>query len=197
MLTRFLIYLSYRGIPNLCYNEGPRRTPRLNQEATMLSKTMQDAINEQIKNEMYSAYLYLAMAAYLEAQNLTGSAKWMRAQFAEEQTHALKLLDHVLDRGGRVTLKALDAPPADFASPVTVWETTLEHEKKVTGLIHSLYAQAVKENDYAAQTMLAWFINEQVEEEKNATTMVERFKQAGSTPGALMIADLHLTKRDE
>ena len=163
----------------------------------MLSKTMQDAINEQIKNEMYSAYLYLAMAVYLEALNLTGSAKWMRTQFGEEQVHALKLVDHVLDRGGRVKLKALDAPPADFASPLAVWETTLEHEKKVTAMIHNLYAQAVKENDYPAQTLLHWFINEQVEEEKNAATMAERFKQAGSTPGALMIADVHLTKRDE
>lgn len=163
----------------------------------MLSKTIQDALNEQIKNEMYSAYLYLAMSAYLEAQNLTGSAKWMRAQFGEEQVHALKLYDHVLDRGGRVTLKAIDAPPADFASPVAVWETTLEHEKKVTAMIHNLYAQAVKENDYAAQTMLGWFINEQVEEEKNAALMLERFKLAGSTPGAMMIADVHLTKRDE
>ena len=163
----------------------------------MLNKTMQDAINEQIKHELYSAYLYLAMSAYFEALNLTGSAKWMRAQFGEEQTHALKLLDHVLDRGGRIALKVLDAPPADFASPLAVWETTLEHEKKVTALIHNLYALAVKENDYAAQTMLAWFVSEQVEEEKNAATMVERFKQAGSTPGALMIADVHLTKREE
>ena len=96
-----------------------------------------------------------------------------------------------------MTLKALDAPPADFASPLAVWETTLEHEKKVTAMIHNLYAQAVKENDYPAQTLLHWFINEQVEEEKNAATMAERFKQAGSTPGALMIADVHLTKRDE
>ncbi len=163
----------------------------------MLSKTMQDAINEQIKNETYSAYLYLAMAAYLESKNLTGSAKWMRTQFAEEQTHALKLYEHILDRGGHVALKVIDAPPADFASPVAVWEQTLEHERQVTAMIHNLYALAVKENDYPAQTLLTWFIDEQVEEEKNAALMLERFKQAGSTPGGLMIADVHLTKREE
>lgn len=162
----------------------------------MLSKTMQDAINEQIKNEMYSAYLYLAMSAYFESLNLTGSAKWMRAQFGEEQVHALKLYDHVLDRGGRITLQAIDAPATDFATPLAAWQHVLAHEQKVTASIHNLYAQAVKENDYAAQTLLHWFINEQVEEEKNAATMVERFKQAGSAPGALMIADVHLTKRD-
>jgi ferritin len=162
----------------------------------MISKAMQDAINEQIKNEMYSAYLYLGMSTYFESLNLIGSAKWMRTQFGEEQVHALKFIEHILDRSGKVTLQAIDAPPANFASPAAVWEMTLEHERKVTAAIHALYAQAAKENDYATQTMLTWFINEQVEEEKNAELMAERFKQAGSTPGGLMIADLHLTKRD-
>jgi len=163
----------------------------------MISKTMQDAINEQIKNEFYSAYLYLSMSAYFESINLPGSAKWMRAQFGEEQTHALKMLDYINDRDGRVALKAIDQPPADFASPVAVWEMVLEHEKKVTALIHNLYAQAVKENDYATQTFLAWFISEQVEEEKNATLMLERFKQAGSNAGTLLLFDGHFTKRGE
>ncbi len=163
----------------------------------MISKTMQDAINEQIKNEFYSAYLYLSMSAYFESINLPGSAKWMRAQFGEEQTHALKMFDYVNDRDGRVALKAIDQPPADFASPVAVWEMVLEHEKKVTALIHNLYAQAVKENDYATQTFLAWFISEQVEEEKNATLMLERFKQTGSNAGTVLLFDGHFTKRGE
>jgi len=163
----------------------------------MLSKTLQDALNEQIKNELFSSHLYLAMSAYFESQSLTGSAKWMRAQHDEERTHALKLFDHIIDRGGHVTLKAIDAPPADFSSPLAIWEQALEHEKKVTAMIHNLYALAVKENDYPAQTMLQWFINEQAEEEKDAALMVERFKQTSGTPGGLMIADVHLTKRDE
>ncbi len=163
----------------------------------MISKTMQDALNEQIKNEFYSAYLYLAMSAYFEVHNLTGSAKWMRTQHAEELEHGLKLYQHILDRGGNVTLKAWDAPPADFPSVAAIWEQAYEHEKKVTAMIHGLYAQAVKENDYAAQTMLTWFVNEQVEEEKQSSLMAERFKQIGSQPWALIVADVHLTKREE
>lgn len=163
----------------------------------MLSKTMQDAINEQIKNEIYSAYLYLSMSAYFESISMPGSAKWMRSQHDEEQMHAMKMFDFINDRNGRVTLKAIDQPPADFASPVAVWEMVLEHEKKVTALIHKLYEQAVKENDYATQTFLAWFISEQVEEEKNATLMLERFKQAGSNAASLLLFDGHFTKREE
>lgn len=163
----------------------------------MLSKTIQDAINEQIKNEFYSAYLYLSMSAYFESMSMPGSAKWMRTQFGEEQTHAMKMFDFINDRGGRVALQAIDSPPADFASPVAVWEMVLEHERKVTGLINKLYEQAVKENDYATQTFLTWFISEQVEEEKNAALMLERFKQAGSSAASLLLFDGHFTKRGE
>ena len=162
-----------------------------------ISKAMQDAINEQIKNELYSAYLYLSMSAYFESLTMPGSAKWMRAQFAEEQMHALKMFDFVNDRGGRVTLKVIDQPPAEWKSPIAAWENVLEHEQKVTALIHQLYAQAVTEKDYAAQTFFAWFVTEQVEEEKNATLMVERFKQAGDHPSTLLLFDGHFTKRGE
>jgi ferritin len=163
----------------------------------MISKTMQDALNEQINKEYYSAYLYLSMSAYFESVNMPGSAKWMRTQYDEERAHALKFLDYVNDRGGRVTLKAIDQPLAEFASPLAVWEMVLEHEKKVTGLIYKLYEQAVKENDYATQSLLKWYIDEQVEEEKNATLMVERFKQAGNQPATLLLFDGHFTKRGE
>ncbi len=163
----------------------------------MLSKTMQDALNEQIKNEFYSAYLYLAMSAYFESLNMPGSAKWMRGQYEEERLHALKLYDYVNDRDGRVSLKALDQPQGDWASPVAAWENVLEHEHKVTASVHNLYALAIKENDYATQSMLKWFIDEQVEEEKNATLMVERFRQAGSQPATLLLFDGHFTKRGE
>ncbi len=163
----------------------------------LISKTMQDAVNEQIKHELDSAYLYLSMSAYFESINMPGSAKWMRAQHDEEQMHALKMFDYVNDRGGRVALKAIDQPPVDFASPVATWEMVLEHEKKVTALIHKLYEQAGKESDYATQTFLAWFVSEQVEEEKNATLMLERFKQAGSNTASLLLFDGHFTKRGE
>ena len=162
-----------------------------------LSKAMQDAFNEQIKNEFYSAYLYLAMSAYFESINMPGSAKWMRAQFAEEQMHALKMLDYVVDRGGRVTLQEIAQPQAKWKSPAAAWDNVLEHEQKVTALIHKLYAQAVEAEDYGSQTFLAWFIGEQVEEEKNATLMAERFKQAGDHVSTLLLFDGHFTKRGE
>ncbi|MBI5304078.1 MAG: ferritin [Chloroflexi bacterium] len=163
----------------------------------MLSKTIQDTLNEQIKNEFYSAYLYLAMSAYFESLNMPGSAKWMRAQYDEERLHALKLYDYVNDRNGRVQLKTLDQPTFEWASPVAAWENVVEHERKVTSSIHNLYALAGKENDYATQSMLKWFIDEQVEEEKNAVLMLERFRMAGSQPGTLLLFDGHFTKRGE
>ena len=161
----------------------------------MISSTLQDALNDQIKNELYSAYLYLSMSAYFEASNLPGSAKWMRTQFAEEQTHALKLYDHLNDRGGRVVLQAIPQPPSQFESASAVWDMVLEHERKVTASIHNLYEQAVREKDYAAQTMLGWFVTEQVEEEKNATLLAEQFKQASRNPAFLVMFDGHFTKR--
>ena len=161
----------------------------------MISKTMQEAINSQIKNEFYSAYLYLGMAAYFEANNLPGSAKWMRTQHAEEQAHAMKFFEYVLDRGGRVTLQALDQPPADFESPVAVWDAVVEHERQVSASIHKLYELALHEKDYATQALLTWFITEQVEEEKNATLMAEQFRLAGRNPAYLLMFDGHFTKR--
>ena len=161
----------------------------------MLSKTMQDAINEQIKNEFYSAYLYLSMSAYFESINMPGSAKWMRTQFGEEQTHGLKMFDFIHDRGGRIALKAIDAPAVDFASPVAVWEMVLAHEQKVTGLINKLYAQAVTENDYASQTFLTWFITEQVEEEQWSGELMSLMEQFHGHPGQLFMLDHQWGKR--
>jgi len=135
------------------------------------------------------------MSAYFEAHNLPGMAKWMRVQFGEEQEHALKFYDFIVDRGGSVELKAIDQPETEFKSPLVVWETTLEHEKKVTGLIHKLYEVALAEKDYAAQVMLQWFIGEQVEEEKNATEIVETLKMIGEKGQALVMLDRQLGAR--
>jgi len=104
-----------------------------------LSKTIQGAMNEQIKNELYSAYLYLSMSAYCEAANLPGFAHWMRVQAQEEVGHAMKFYDFICERGGRVVLQAIDQPPVEFQSPLHVFEQTLEHEQKVTAMIHDLY----------------------------------------------------------
>jgi len=161
----------------------------------MMKKNLQDAVNEQINQEFYSAYLYLAMAAHLARANLPGFANWMRVQFKEEQAHAMKLFEYLLDRGGRVALRAIAAPPATFGSPLAVFQQVLEHERKVTGLIHKLYELAEKEKDYALAGELQWFIKEQVEEEKNATDIVENLKRAGAQVSALMFLDGRLGQR--
>lgn len=160
-----------------------------------ISKTMQDAFNEQIKNELDSAYLYLAMSVWCDAQNLPGAGQWMRAQFLEEQTHALKMADFVLERGGNVTLHALAQPPAAFKSIVDVFEQTLAHERTVTELINKLYGVAVSEKDLASQVFLNWFISEQVEEEKSASEILERFQSVGPAKGMLVMFDGHLKDR--
>jgi len=161
----------------------------------MLGKAMLNAINEQIKNELYSAYLYLSMASYFESQTLPGFAHWMRIQEGEERMHAMKFFDHVHDRGGTVTLMAIDQPPADFAGPLDVFEKVLEHEKKVTAMIHGLYALALKENDYASQVLLQWYVNEQVEEEKNATQIVEKLKMVQQKCHGGLMLDHEMGKR--
>ena len=161
----------------------------------MLSKTMQDAINEQIKNELYSAYLYLSMSAYCETNSLPGFARWMRAQSQEEVEHAMKFFDFVNERGGRVVLQAIDQPPLEFESPRAIFEQSLEHERKVTGMIHSLYELALEEKDYAAQILLHWFIDEQVEEESSAAQILDTLEMIGDKGQALVMLDRELGKR--
>lgn len=163
----------------------------------MLKQTVQDALNEQIKAELESAYVYLAMSAYSESVNLRGFASWMRGQSQEELGHALKLFDFVNDRGGRVTLQALAQPPADYKSALDMMEHTLRHEQKVSGLINRLYELALKESDYPTQAHLQWFITEQVEEEKTAQEIVEQLRMIGNhTPGLLML-DRQMGQRSE
>ena len=160
-----------------------------------LSKDIQEAINDQIHHEFLSAYVYLSMSAYLEAANFKGFSHWMRIQAKEEVNHAMKLFDYVNDRNGRVELKALEKPPLEFKSVLATFEQALEHEKKVTQLIHSLYEKATKESDYATQVQLTWFITEQVEEEATATEVVDRLKIAGNDGAALLMLDRELGAR--
>ena len=161
----------------------------------MLNKKVQEAINEQIKNELFSAYIYLAMSAYFEDQNLTGMARWMRMQSNEEMEHAMKFFDFIYDRGGRVSLQAIDQPPFDWDSPQAAFEQAYAHEQKVTGMINNIYKIAEQENDYPTQVMLHWFIDEQVEEEKNASDIVEQLKMVGEHTGPLLMLDHQLGQR--
>jgi ferritin len=161
----------------------------------MLSKKMEDAFNDQINAEMASAYLYLAMAAHCEDNNLKGFGHWLRAQNNEEVGHAMKIFDYVLERGGKVALKAIEAPAAEFGSPAEVFAKVLAHEQHVTARITSLYELAVAEKDYASQIFLQWFISEQVEEEASASEIIERMKLAGDKGSALVWLDKELGKR--
>jgi ferritin len=161
----------------------------------MISKTLQGVLNEQINFELFSAYLYLSMSAHFEAQNLSGFANWMRVQYQEETGHAMKFYKYVHDRNGVVTLKAIAQPATKFKTPVDVFKQVLEHEQKVTSLINKLFELAVKEKDYAAQSFLQWFINEQVEEEKNATDIITMLEMIGDSPVSLIMADRQLGAR--
>jgi ferritin len=161
----------------------------------MLSKDILDGINDQIRNEISSAYLYLAMSAYCESQNLPGMAKWLRIQWQEETEHAMKLFDHIVSRGGTVALQAIERPPSKFKSALGIFEEVLAHEQKVTASINKLYEMALKGKDYATQVELQWFIKEQVEEEKNAGEIVELMKRAGDSGPMLLMLDRQLGLR--
>jgi len=161
----------------------------------MISKTIEAALNEQIKHEIYSSYLYLSMSAWAEASNYAGAAHWLRVQFHEEQEHAMKFYGYIHDQGGRVTLQGLAQPPVEWTSMLDLFQQVLDHERKVTSLINNLYGLAFKENDYATQGLLAWFIKEQVEEEKNATTIIEQLKIIGNSGQATFMMDRHLASR--
>jgi ferritin len=161
----------------------------------MINKAVQDAMNDQINKEMFSAYVYLSMSAHFAAANLPGFAHWMRAQANEEVAHAMKLFDFVNERGGRVLLKAIDGPPVEFKSALAIFESAYEHEQKVTAMINGLYEVALKEKDYPAQIVLQWFISEQVEEEKNAGDIVQQLKMVGDDSRALLMLDRELGGR--
>jgi ferritin len=160
-----------------------------------LSKKMQDAFNEQIREELYSAYIYLSMASYFEAQNLSGMAHWMKAQSSEEMAHAMKFFGFVNERGGRVLLQALKQPPTEFGGPTDIFEKALEHEQYISSRIHDLYSLAVEEKDYASYSLLQWFIDEQVEEEQNAGDIVAVLKMIGDKGQGLIMLDRQLAQR--
>jgi ferritin len=161
----------------------------------MISQTLTDALNEQLKQELYSSYLYLSMSAYCDQQSLTGFAHWMRLQADEEREHAMKFFDFIQDRDGRAVLQSLPQPPRDFGSPVNLFEQVLAHEQEVTSLIEQLYRKAVAEQDHATQVFLQWFISEQVEEEKTASQILETLRMAGDNKVALLMLDRELGAR--
>ena len=156
---------------------------------------MEQALNEQVNAEMYSAYLYLSMESYFKSINLNGFATWMRAQIQEEMMHAMKIYEYVIERGGRMLLKAIEGPPTEWNSPLDVFEAVTKHEQKVTGLINSLVDLAIAEKDHATNIFLQWFVNEQVEEEASADDIVQKIKFMENAPGGMFMLDRELSQR--
>ncbi|OHE16406.1 MAG: hypothetical protein A2X96_05485 [Syntrophobacterales bacterium GWC2_56_13] len=161
----------------------------------MVGKTMLDAINEQIKHEMESAYIYLSMAAYFHSLNLDGMAHWMRAQAHEETIHAMKFFDHLTNRGASVTLLDLKQLKTTWKNPLEPWKDAYAHEKFITGKIHGLLKIARKENDYTAEPLLAWFVNEQIEEENNTDKVCRQLEMIGDSKEGLFMLDRELGTR--
>lgn len=156
---------------------------------------VQDALNQQIGQEFYAAYLYLAMSAHFERESLLGFAKWMRLQAEEELGHGMRLFDYMNRRGAEVTFNGIDAPHDGFGTPLEIFETALAHEKKVTALIHDLYDLAVQNHDHATQLELQWFVTEQVEEEDSIGTIVDQLRMAGGNEAAILLLDRELATR--
>lgn len=160
-----------------------------------MKKKVVDAFNEQINKELYSSYLYLAMAAWAESEDLPGTANWMKVQAQEEISHAMILFNHVAERGGRVIMGAIKKPDKDFKDLVDVFAKTLKHEEFVTESINNLMALAEKEKDFASRNRLEWFVEEQVEEEANASALLAQAKRVGKDGQGLLMLDKELEAR--
>ncbi|MCI6838791.1 MAG: ferritin [Prevotella sp.] len=161
----------------------------------MLNKKIEEALNAQINAEMWSAYLYLSMAAFCHTNGNPGMGHWFEVQFQEEQDHAKILFNYVIQRNGKVDLKAIKEVPTTWESVLDVFESTLKHEQTVTALINNLFALTTQENDYATQSMLKWFIDEQVEEEENATNIIDNLKMIKDNGYGLYMLDKELGAR--
>lgn len=161
----------------------------------MIKQRVNDAINAQINAELYSAYLYLSMAAYFEDQNLPGFANWMRVQFEEEQFHGLRFYSFINERGGRVILDAIEKPETNWESIIAVFDNVLAHEEHVTNLINNLMSIAIEERDYATSNFLQWFVDEQVEEEANVNAILNQLKRVNGEGQAILMLDRELATR--
>jgi len=161
----------------------------------MISQTMQDALNAQINLEQYSAQLYLAMSAHCAGKSFKGFAHWLTVQASEETAHAAKLIQFLLDRGGRLELAAVAAPPKEFGGVIQVFEQTLAHEKSITVRISALFEQARNEKDHASEIALQWYVTEQVEEEAGVGEIVDHLHAVGDQGGAIWYLDSRMGKR--
>ena len=161
----------------------------------MIGKKMSQAMNEQIKHELESYYIYLSMVGYLHSLSLDGMAHWMRVQAHEEMIHAMKFFDHIVDRGGEVTLLDVRQLKTRWESPLQAWQDAYAHEQFITGKIYALVKLARKENDYASETLLNWFTNEQIEEEANTDKVARQLALIGESKDGLLLLDRELGTR--
>ncbi len=161
----------------------------------MLSKKIEDALNQQINAEIYSAYLYLSMSAYFENKSLSGLANWMYVQYQEEMSHAMKFYRYINSRGAKVILKEIKAPQNTWKDSVDIFTNVLNHERHVTSLINSLVDLAIQEKDHATNNMLQWFVAEQVEEEATAEEILEKMKRLSDSKNGLYLIDKELSAR--
>jgi ferritin len=161
----------------------------------MIGKKLNDAMNEQIKNELESYYIYLSMAAWLHSKALDGMGHYMRVQAHEEMLHAMKHFNHLIDRGGKVALKDLKQLKTQWKSPIEVFQDALEHEKFISKKINDLMSIARQEKEYASEPLLAWFTDEQIEEESNANKITEQLEMIGADKSGLLMLDRELAAR--
>ena len=158
-------------------------------------KSVQDILNKQVNAEFWSAYLYLSMSVYLAGKGLNGLANWMRVQYQEEVSHAMKIFDYVIARGGEMKLEPIERVETEWAGVKEIFESTYEHECKVTDMIHNCYEVALKERDHATANMLQWFIDEQAEEEESALEILDKLKLVGDNGAAMYMLDQELGAR--
>ncbi len=161
----------------------------------MIKQNLVNELNEQIKYELYSSHLYLAMAAYCASEDLDGFANFFKVQAEEEKFHAMKIFDYILERGERTRLTALDAPENDYSSILDVFKKSYEHEQFVTSRIYKLMDIASEDREHATISFLKWFIDEQVEEEATFSSLVAKLERIGNDPNALYMLDTELAQR--
>lgn len=161
----------------------------------MLSKRLEEELNKQLNAEMYSSYLYLSMSACLASINLNGFSNWMKIQFEEEQAHAMKLFQYIIDRGGRVSLMPIADPPGEWNNIIDVFEATYTHEQEVTRLINELVNISIEEKDHATVNLLHWFVSEQVEEEATVSDILDQLKLIDGKGAGLFMLDRELKQR--
>jgi ferritin len=161
----------------------------------MIKDKIREAFNQQIKEELESAYVYMSMAAWFHSQGLDGMAQWMKSQTVEEITHAMKFFDHLVERDGRVEMLPLGIKKTEWSSPLEAFQDAYKHEQHITGKINELVGLCNQENDYAANAMLQWFVTEQVEEEASTSKVVHELEMVGGKGNGLLMLDRELGRR--